>query len=399
MPATTTGRDRCSMAVGSRCVLLGVSRLGAVGRDRCSMAVGSRPGATEHAIAELLRVAIDARWLWDRDTPTHDEQHDGAGVAIDARWLWDRDTECDSSASLSAGSRSMLVGSRQQHRESWVRQGFLVAIDARWLWDRDHPRCRDRCSMAVGSRPVVEAPGRRAARGVAIDARWLWDRDLDGDLEQSLAASVAIDARWLWDRDSTSFTATTGECWVAIDARWLWDRDVQCPLSFPIACSTSRSMLDGCGIETVPISVTPLGIIASRSMLDGCGIETRESRAPRRGEPRVAIDARWLWDRDGVPGFHSGTRKRGRDRCSMAVGSRHPPTTSSRRAGRGRDRCSMAVGSRHSPREPAASRERGSRDRCSMAVGSRHESADDGERRLRVAIDARWLWDRDRGYC
>ena len=197
----------------------------------------------------ILSVAIDARWLWDRDTPTHDEQHDGAGVAIDARWLWDRDTECDSSASLSAGSRSMLVGSRQQHRESWVRQGSSsrsmldgcgietihdVAIDARWLWDRDQ----------------YQAPGRRAARGVAIDARWLWDRDLDGDLEQSLAASVAIDARWLWDRDSTSLHGNhrrvlgRDRCSMAVGSR----RSARAERA--VGARSSRSMLDGCGIET-----------------------------------------------------------------------------------------------------------------------------------------------------
>ena len=72
--------------------------------------------------------------------------------------------------------------------------------------------------------------------------------DFDDELERyARPTSVAIDARWLWDRDSTCFAAIVGAC-------------------------------------------------ASRSMLDGCGIETARYERARR--LTVAIDARWLWDRD-----------------------------------------------------------------------------------------------------
>ena len=47
--------------------------------------------------------------------------------------------------------------------------------------------------------------------------------------------------------------------------------------------------------ESVYVGVEPR---TSRSMLDGCGIETRSSHErPLRGSG-VAIDARWLWNRD-----------------------------------------------------------------------------------------------------
>ena len=37
------------------------------GRDRCSMAVESRPFAMAARRPRHARVAIDARWLWNRD--------------------------------------------------------------------------------------------------------------------------------------------------------------------------------------------------------------------------------------------------------------------------------------------------------------------------------------------
>ena len=85
----------------------------------------------------------------------------------------------------------------------------------------------------------------------------------------------------------------------------------------------------------------------------------------------VAIDARWLWDRDTRVACPSAGGATSRDRCSMAVGSRRvtedrvvrPPR-------RRRDRCSMAVGSRQGRVDRRFASLPG-RDRCSMAVGSR----------------------------
>ena len=64
------------------------------------------------------------------------------------------------------------------------------------------------------------------------------------------------------------------------------------------AAATSRSMLDGCGIETGRRPASGRSPSWSRSMLDGCGIET-------------------LCD-----GSSSPTSRPSRDRCSMAVESR-----------------------------------------------------------------------------
>ena len=85
-------------------------------------------------------------------------------------------------------------------------------------------------------------------------------------------------------------------------------------------------MLDDCGIETeFPDFTRALGN-ASRSMLDDCGIETAFARCSSAPLQAVAIDARWLWDRDSaMSGSRLGSSSR-RDRCSMAVGSR--PSTS-----------------------------------------------------------------------
>ena len=110
-------------------------------------------------------------------------------VAIDARWLWNRDIR---TAKL-------------------VRYVEDVAIDARWLWNRDRSSgellftrsiSRDRCSMAVESRPKTPSRSFLRRRGVAIDARWLWNRDPQGVTQARRGGEdVAIDARWLWNRD------------------------------------------------------------------------------------------------------------------------------------------------------------------------------------------------------
>ena len=210
-------------------------------------------------------------------------------VAIDARWLWDRDMQaCDGADTYRRG--------------------------------------RDRCSMAVGSRQdgcrcqgLGPRPSRSMLDGCGIETstrrgapRWLELRSrsmLDGcGIETTASAtrilraerSVAIDARWLWDRDSTRAD-------VAAAPR-----------------VGSRSMLDGCGIETSTREASAVRSgDRSRSMLDGCGIETKRSRnGLPQASGQVAIDARWLWDRD----LRSRRVRRrpvdGRDRCSMAVGSR-----------------------------------------------------------------------------
>ena len=138
-PAGSRSRSMLEMTVGSR---RGVG-CGSIApescRDRCSMAVGSRHSLANRA-GELQAVAIDARWLWDRDADDRHLRSRPRRVAIDARWLWDRDNDGRCNVSTSA---------------------TRVAIDARWLWDRDRPAPR----VPVGQ------------RAVAIDARWLWDRD------------------------------------------------------------------------------------------------------------------------------------------------------------------------------------------------------------------------------
>ena len=61
----------------------------------------------------------------------------------------------------------------------------------------------------------------------------------------------------------------------------------------------SRSMLDGCGIETHCALYGPVARTeVSRSMLDGCGIETCSDPLGFYPGGLVAIDARWLWNRD-----------------------------------------------------------------------------------------------------
>ena len=85
-------------------------------------------------------------------------------------------------------------------------------------------------------------------------------------------------------------------------------------------------MLDGCGIETVLTPIRLPGPDGSRSMLDGCGIETIHDKLTPTVEQVVAIDARWLWDRDEASARCDPLGPLRRDRCSMAVGSRRERT-------------------------------------------------------------------------
>ena len=61
------GRDRCSMAVESRLARPAGRERRATRRDRCSMAVESRLLFCARAQSSAVNVAIDARWLWNRD--------------------------------------------------------------------------------------------------------------------------------------------------------------------------------------------------------------------------------------------------------------------------------------------------------------------------------------------
>ena len=181
---------------------------------------------------------------------------------------------------------------------------------------------------------------------------------------------VAIDARWLWNRDSFSIDASAdADGIVAIDARWLWNRDGDSRRGDEAAQGGSRSMLDGCGIETLACS----SLAARLSGRDRCSMAV-ESRLPRRSANSasarcVAIDARWLWNRNCWAAHQLLMPWRGRDRCSMAVESRltwfSPPAT----IRPGRDRCSMAVESRQNPELPpgtAAVESRSMLDGCGI---------------------------------
>ena len=167
------------------------------------------------------------------------------------------------------------------------------------------------------------------------------------------------------------------------------------------------SMTVGSRLGRSPSFVAP-GLTRSRSMLDDCGIETTWT-SPRAaiGQRRVAIDARWLWDRDNAPTTSSSASRRlvaidarwlwdrdtrsdrrncdlqnaGRDRCSMAVGSRQAAVRGNGRVGR--DRCSMAVGSRRRVRLHRSSRSM--LDGCGIETPALLSSA----RTPFVAIDAR----------
>ena len=427
------------------------------GRDRCSMAVGSRHQrrAVEQLKAFLSRSMLDGCGIETSHARKRATSY--RGVAIDARWLWDRDSPTSQPCAHVPPTRrdrcSMAVGSRQVRRRRLPECRQRVAIDARWLWDRDsmgrfqfrqlvdamsrsmldgcgietgdrgpvriHASGRDRCSMAVGSRQELPVP--EVQRDEVV---------------------VAIDARWLWDRDQAAYDLVCAVEVVAIDARWLWDRDTPAGLRLDRGCGWSRSMLDGCGIETHAASdhVTVDGM--SRSMLDGCGIETGQRRDGRTRQPCrdrcsmavgsrrvgggspcgryrrrdrcsmavgsrprgsgcggtrfwVAIDARWLWDRDRENSNGLNPLRCCRDRCSMAVGSR--PLDSRWNHGEPLSSRSMldGCGIETARRPPAASLTAG-RDRCSMAVGSRQGLLKNScLTNSRVAIDARWLWDRD----
>ena len=188
---------------------------------------------------------------------------------------------------------------------------------------------------------------------------------------------------------------------VAIDARWLWNGG-HVAFYGPVArTEVSRSMLDGCGIETCsdPLGLYPGGFRSNRCSM---AVESRLLLAERRttvvlevaidarwlwnrdlagdlGQERlrsvfVAIDARWLWNRDMNRWQTYNRRDRGRrDRCSMAVESRPRARRSVhglRVLGR-RDRCSMAVESRLSASDVSSASASTGRDRCSMAVESR----------------------------
>ena len=155
---------------------------------------------------------------------------------------------------------------------------MFVAIDARWLWNRDMNRWQT-------------YNGRVAA--VAIDARWLWNRDRVPTIRDGLLRFVAIDARWLWNRDQREPVSSASSFDpVAIDARWLWNRDYFGGTGYSQSCTRSRSMLDGCGIETCPPPSGKPAPCGSRSMLDGCGIETSCTAPPQSRLRCVAIDAR-----------------------------------------------------------------------------------------------------------
>ena len=150
--------------------------------------------------------------------------------------------------------------------EAYPRQ--RVAIDARWLWDRDMGDETAGHRRLAGSRSMLDGCGIETSAST---------------LTAASRSPVAIDARWLWDRDSPSpFPGLRGS-YVAIDARWLWNRD------------------RGTDFECL----TPT---RSRSMLDGCGIETGNHACERTFAVHgVAIDARWLWNRDSAVSAHVTT--------------------------------------------------------------------------------------------
>ena len=93
---------------------------------------------------------------------------------------------------------------------------------------------------------------------------------------------------------------------VAIDARWLWNRDYSWRKGEPRWCSRSRSMLDGCGIETLrEISVRSVGSVFVA--IDARWLWNRDMNRWQTYNGRVAavaIDARWLWNRD--PAYANG---------------------------------------------------------------------------------------------
>ena len=72
-------------------------------------------------------------------------------------------------------------------------------------------------------------------------------------------------------------------------------------------------MLDGCGIETARVGAIP---VTSSPRRDRCSMAVgsrRHDTTLERGDQPVAIDARWLWDRDGrsILAEHVGDRPLG----------------------------------------------------------------------------------------
>ena len=149
-------------------------------------------------------------------------------------------------------------------------------------------------------------------------------------------------------------------------------------------------MLDDCGIETLTVGGSGNMILSpcrdrcsmavgsrlraaaaearvrlgSRSMLDGCGIETLRCQGRAWGRPLVAIDARWLWDRDHPRQADAYGRASGRDRCSMTVGSRR--YRASRRGHGGHESRSMLDGCGIETPRPGASVSSASRSRSML---------------------------------
>ena len=308
------GRDRCSMAVESRLLLLGVRLRGALRRDRCSMAVESRPGNRVQAELDdvssrsmldgcgietypkpeacnlVSGVAIDARWLWNRDHGPVARTEVVGTVAIDARWLWNRDGTCSCAATSRRQSRSMLDGcgietavppSSQVARSSSrsMLDGCGIETDLGGGDIRPLSRGRDRCSMAVESRLL-----------------WGGHLVLHGDESRSMLDGCGIETRSAWSPVARASL-------VAIDARWLWNRDMKVAMSSGPPMRRSRSMLDGCGIETWTLQFPFVFRPARR---DRCSMAVESRRFPRGDAGRSQVR---------------------RDRCSMAVESRRMPAT------------------------------------------------------------------------
>ena len=249
-------RDRCSMAVESRHVPhLRVNPRHA-GRDRCSMAVESRPPSRHHP----SQGSVASRSMLD------DCGIETGGCSAGSAPRGGRDR-----CSMSVESRPVTAPLR---RRSWPS--------------------RDRCSMAVESRhvafygPVARTEvSRSMLDGCGIET-------CSDPLGLYPGGLVAIDARWLWNRDYS---------WRKGEPRWCSGRD-RCSMaveSRPCGRSrsgaldpcSSRSMLDGCGIETCPAGRRTTAVSRpSRSMLDGCGIETacQRSAMDSCGSSRSMLD-------------------------------------------------------------------------------------------------------------
>ena len=394
-----------------------------IGRDRCSMAVGSRRLARashlRHGSRSMLdgcgietsvlswrlgvqAVAIDARWLWDRDgrvsalgrasSPRSRSMLDGCGIETvhdklrrrSSRWSRSMLDVCGietlrtserQSSSPGRDRCSMAVGSRRH-----VAHASLAELEAG----------RDRCSIAVGSRhdasqrPMLVSPSRSMLDGCGIEttswrnslansrrSRSMLDscgiETLSTERNADARLAVAIDARWLWDRDdvvaqplansrrSRSMLDGCGietlsdnrrrQCSyrVAIDARWLWDRD---DVVADVARELEAVAIDARWLwdrDTATAASSATAVRRSRSMLDGCGIETTAAQRGRSCRSRSMLDGCGI---ETCRTLHDSELAARRDRCSMAVGSRRRVPARASPARRGRDRCSMAVGSR-----------------------------------------------------